>query len=56
MSQRKINGRKFTVAARAALPLALLALSANAGIKYWDNPAYKAFDVGKPDGLSITIR
>ena len=38
--------RMFTVAARAALPLALLALSANAGIKYWDNPAYRAYDVG----------
>ena len=35
---------------------AVFAVACQAGIKYWDNPAYKAFDVGKPDGLSITIR
>ena len=38
--------RKFTVATRAILPLVLLTLSANAGIKYWDNPVFRAFDVG----------
>ena len=30
----------------AAALLAIFAFAANAGIKYWDNPAYKAFDVG----------
>lgn len=30
----------------AAVLLAIFAFAANAGIKYWDNPAYKAFDVG----------
>ena len=38
---------KSRVATRATLPLLLtVAMSANAGIKYWDNPAFRAFDVG----------
>lgn len=39
----------------ALVATALGALSATAGIKYWDNPAYKAFDVGDyvQDGLVL---
>ncbi len=39
----------------ALVATALGALSAKAGIKYWDNPAYKAFDVGDyvQDGLVL---
>ena len=47
MSQNKMNGRMFKVATRATLPIFIVAaMSAHAGIKYWDNPAFRAFDVG----------
>ena len=39
--------RFISAVAGIALAIASVApLTANAGIKYWDNPAYKAFDVG----------
>ena len=49
---------KTTIARVKAMSLAVIALgalSASAEIKYWDNPAYKAFDVGDyvQDGLLL---
>ena len=39
--------RMFKVAARATFPVfTVVAASVHAGIKYWDNPAFRAFDVG----------
>ena len=46
MSKLKVPNRFAKVGTSATLPLVMLALSANAGIKYWDNPAFRAFDVG----------
>ena len=38
---------KLKVATRATLLVSLtVAMTAHAGIKYWDNPAFRAFDVG----------
>lgn len=31
---------------KLSLVVALVPIFASAGIKYWDNPAFKAFDVG----------
>lgn len=44
---------KIIVRSVAVSATAFAAISASAGIKYWDNPAYKAFDVGDyvQDGL-----
>lgn len=39
------RGRKCALSALMLLATALFALSASAGIKYWDNPAFRAFDV-----------
>ena len=49
---------KTTIARVKAMSLAAIALgalTASAEIKYWDNPAYKAFDVGDyvQDGLLL---
>ena len=47
MSQNRMIRWMFKVAARATLPVfTVVAASAHAGIKYWDNPAFRAFDVG----------
>ena len=46
MSNAKMPNRFAKVATSATLPLVMLTLSVNAGIKYWDNPAFRAFDVG----------
>ena len=46
MSKLKVPNRFAKVATSATLPLVMLALSANAGIKYWDNPTFRAYDVG----------
>ena len=47
MSQNRMIRRMFKVAARAPLPVfTVVAASVHAGIKYWDNPAFRAFDVG----------
>ena len=46
---------KIIVRSVAVSATAFAAISASAGIKYWDNPAYKAFDVGDyvQDGLVL---
>ena len=41
----EIRGRKCALSALMLLATAFFVLSASAGIKYWDNPAYRAFDV-----------
>ena len=47
MSQNRMIRRMFKVAARAPLLVfAVVSACAHAGIKYWDNPAFRAFDVG----------
>ena len=50
-----MDARRFTTSAIAAAVAAAATLPAFAGVKYWDNPDFKAFDVGDyvQDGLVV---